>query len=183
MKITQPASKKLIIYPELHAPWMPFLLASAVLWGILIWQIITRGYLSYDWSNFNFGDWISLNTWNLLNLIILPLAIILTARLFTDEFIEVCTFDRGRKQVNLEFKTFLGQRRTVQKPFSEVRDIQIVRKSGDRNDYFYIVLRLRNRSKISPIQLMERLEAEQPVIEYANRIREFLDLPPNPPHL
>ncbi|MFW6264368.1 MAG: hypothetical protein ACOC3E_02480 [Cyanobacteriota bacterium] len=48
------------------------------------------------------------------------------------------------------------------------------------NDYFYIVLKFKDRSQISPIQLMERLEQEQPVIEYANRIRDFLDLPPKP---
>jgi hypothetical protein len=175
MKINQPCPNKLDIRVESDLPYLGSLIATAILWTLLIPHILAN---SQTWEQLIQSTWAARGTisYEFMVIIIAIFAIVMTVRLFITEYISACTVDRQNGELSIEKYRFLSCRYQVNTTLDRLSDVQIEITPGGRCKYYSVALIFATPTR-SKLVLPERTIDRETTLERVERIRKFLDLP------
>jgi hypothetical protein len=176
MKIKQQSPNKLNIQVEADLPYLGSLIATAILWILVIPHIYTN---SKTWEQIIQSMWDARGTISYEFMVALTaiFAIVMTVRLFSTEYVRACTFDRQNGELEIEKYRFLSRPYKVNTTLERLSDIQIEITPGGRCKYYSVALIFAtpNRSKLV---LPERTIDRETTLERVDRIRKFLAISP-----
>lgn len=176
MKIKQQSPSKLNIQVEADLPYLGSLIATAILWTLLIPHIFTN---SKTWEQLIQSMWDARGNISYEFMVALTaiFAIVMTVRLFTTEYVHTCTFDRQNGKIEIEKYRCLSRHCKVNTTLDRLSDVQIEITPGGRCKYYSVAL-IFAMPKRSKLVLPERTIDRETTLERVDQIRKFLAISP-----